>query len=322
MEIEIHPPKKEEISELFHLLRICFPAGIGIPEKMEEEYYLSVYEPISLFVGRRLVSNVSIARRKVYIGSQILRAGGIASVATLPEYRGRGYATTLLKKALEEINSEGFHFSPLFTRKPRLYQKLGWQIWPQNFWRVDLSSTKIRKFQQNVEDVEILAQIGTVEMKRIKDIYQGIVPRFIGSLYRDEQYWKVYFKLFIPNFDFFLFAKTKEGRLLGYARCRWEKQELIVGEFMVVNRQQLEKIWITILQIVKDKEKNLPKLIFHLPPSHPVFNWLKVKGVRLHLNNKSREVLMIKIISSRGKILQSEPSRSQFHWRYFDKLVL
>jgi len=320
MGIEIRPPKKEEIPKLFHLLRICFPTGIGIPERMEErEYYLNVYEPISLFVDRRLVSNVSIARRKVYIDSQVLRAGGIASVATLPRYRGRGYATTLLKKALEEIYSERFDFSPLFTHKPGFYQKLGWQIWPQNFWRVDLSSTKMEKLQQNVKDVEVLTQISVTEMKRIKDIYQEIAPSFTGSLYRDEQYWKVYFKLFVPHFDLFLFAKTKRGKLSSYARCRWEKKELIVGEFMAADKQQLEKIWTTILQIVKDKEKNLPKLILHLPPSYPVFNWLKEKGVKLHLDNKSREVLMVKVISPGGKILQGEPFRSQFHWGYFDK---
>ena len=128
MKVEIRYPKKDEMPELFALLKTCFPTDRKIFELMEKEDLLFGYEPKVLFVDGKIVSNVSLVRKNIYIGSKILKGGGIASVATHPDYRRKGYAKMLLKERLRDISLKGSDFSPLFTDKPFIYEKLGWEL--------------------------------------------------------------------------------------------------------------------------------------------------------------------------------------------------
>ncbi|MBQ7839546.1 MAG: GNAT family N-acetyltransferase [Lachnospiraceae bacterium] len=62
----------------------------------------------------------------------------ISQVYTLPQYRGRGYAQTLIYKMCEEFFKEGFQFAALFVDKNNpisnhVYQKAGFEIIEDNY---------------------------------------------------------------------------------------------------------------------------------------------------------------------------------------------
>jgi RimJ/RimL family protein N-acetyltransferase len=57
----------------------------------------------------------------------------ITAVYTLPEYRGKGYATSMMYYACEIIFNQGYHYATLFVdqKNPisnRVYQKIGFYI--------------------------------------------------------------------------------------------------------------------------------------------------------------------------------------------------
>ncbi len=133
MKIEIRYPKKDEMPELFTLLKTCFPVDRKIFEIMEKEGLSFGYEPKVLLVDGKIISNVSLVKRDIHIGSKFLKGEGIASVATHPDYRRRGYAKMLLKERFRDLSLKELDFSPLFTDKPFIYEKLGWEIFPQRF---------------------------------------------------------------------------------------------------------------------------------------------------------------------------------------------
>ncbi|MBR2435823.1 MAG: GNAT family N-acetyltransferase [Lentisphaeria bacterium] len=56
----------------------------------------------------------------------IWKAAGIASVATLPEYRGKKIAARLCTMAAEWAAQEGYDFLPLYTAFFRVYECCGW----------------------------------------------------------------------------------------------------------------------------------------------------------------------------------------------------
>ncbi len=56
------------------------------------------------------------------------RALGIAGVATLEEYRGRGYAEQLLARALEASVARGESGALLFAHRSDLYERLGFEV--------------------------------------------------------------------------------------------------------------------------------------------------------------------------------------------------
>jgi GNAT superfamily N-acetyltransferase len=88
------------------------------------------YQPgdcLGAWLDDRLVSCVHICPRLLEWRGSLLRCGGIANVATLPEYRGRGLSRALLAQTLEVMWETGCGFSLLFTGRHRHYSALGWE---------------------------------------------------------------------------------------------------------------------------------------------------------------------------------------------------
>jgi len=179
MKIEIRYPKEDEMPEFFAPLKTCFPVDRKIFEIMRKEGLSFGYEPKVLFVNGKIVSNVSLVKRDIYIGSKLLKGGGIASVATHPDYRRRGYVKMLLKERFRDLSLKGLDFSPLFTDKPSIYEKLGWEIFPQRFCMLEEIKAPLNTRKKNVE---IFHHSTKVLMEETKRIYEQNILFFPGAL--------------------------------------------------------------------------------------------------------------------------------------------
>ncbi|WP_367437113.1 GNAT family N-acetyltransferase [Streptomyces celluloflavus] len=69
-----------------------------------------------------------------------VRVGGIGSVATRPEARGRGLVRALLQEAVATMRAESCAWSLLFTGTPRVYTGSGWRSFPTHLHEGTLSS--------------------------------------------------------------------------------------------------------------------------------------------------------------------------------------
>ena len=226
MKIEIRYPKESEMPELFTLLKSCFPLDGKIFEVMAKEELSFGYEPKVLLINGKIVSNVSLVKRNIYIGPKLLRGGGIASVATHPDYRRRGYAKILLKERLGDLSLKELDFSSLFTDKPSIYKELSWDIFPQRFYilegiKVPLNTRK--------KKVEIFHRSTKILIKEVKRIYEQNILFSFGALERNEEYWQEYFHIFDLR-DKELFFLLREGNTAeAYARICKEKDDILLG---------------------------------------------------------------------------------------------
>lgn len=76
----------------------------------------------------RVVGSVYWTPRKLGgPGGGILRAGGVANVATAPEARGRGLVRALLARAVEQMERDGADVALLFTGTPDVYRSSGFE---------------------------------------------------------------------------------------------------------------------------------------------------------------------------------------------------
>ena len=75
--------------------------------------------------GERIMSSLRIFQRSLRIRGEIISMGGIGEVATAPEGRGSGLASTLLKQAIGIMESRGTAISMLFGHHSN-YHRLGW----------------------------------------------------------------------------------------------------------------------------------------------------------------------------------------------------
>lgn len=86
-------------------------------------------------LGRRLVADVdgalagklSVWELGQWFGERRVPMGGVAGVAVLPEFRGRGVASKLLAAAISEMRDRGDLISSLFPMNHTLYRRAGWQ---------------------------------------------------------------------------------------------------------------------------------------------------------------------------------------------------
>ncbi len=79
----------------------------------------------------RLVGRVGILERRISVGQELLRVGGICGVVTVPEYRDRGIASALLNESVAFIKNRLSLPFALLTYNLRLevfYERLGWRM--------------------------------------------------------------------------------------------------------------------------------------------------------------------------------------------------
>ena len=63
-----------------------------------------------------------------WFGGRSVPMAGIAGVGTLPEVRGRGAATELMRAAVREVHAEGVPLSVLYAASFPLYRRVGYEI--------------------------------------------------------------------------------------------------------------------------------------------------------------------------------------------------
>lgn len=126
--IEVRALRREEREEVIQLWCTCFGAQLrdyfdtyftGDPLHRDEFTRVALIE-------ERIASAVHICDRPVVLEGKPFRLGGIANVATLPEYRRRGLSHTLLEDALKVMEAHHFHLSLLFTGIYHHYARHSW----------------------------------------------------------------------------------------------------------------------------------------------------------------------------------------------------
>lgn len=80
--------------------------------------------------GDQWVSVLELLDRTIMVGGQPVRVGGVGGVMTLPDQRGRGYASVAMKRAVEFLGDEWQVPYSLLICLPVLnpfYAALGWE---------------------------------------------------------------------------------------------------------------------------------------------------------------------------------------------------
>jgi aminoglycoside 2'-N-acetyltransferase I len=80
------------------------------------------------FQAGKLVSHALWVTRRLQIdNNQMLRTAYVEAVATENPYRGLGYASTIMKRVVEEI--QDYELGALSPFNVAFYERLGWELW-------------------------------------------------------------------------------------------------------------------------------------------------------------------------------------------------
>jgi GNAT superfamily N-acetyltransferase len=77
--------------------------------------------------GGRAISMVAYADQTVDVEGRPVRIAGVTGVCTLPEHRGKGFMSALLRRSIEDMTARGYALSELGGDRQR-YGRFGWEM--------------------------------------------------------------------------------------------------------------------------------------------------------------------------------------------------
>jgi predicted N-acetyltransferase YhbS len=164
--------------------------------------------------GGRIVSAVHVCKRTVACGDFRLQMGGVANVATLPEYRGRGLNRACLRAAIGVMEADAMDFALLFTGINGYYAKEGFATVPRTRLRCTLRAG--RKPVPTGIEVRPAQADDLGQLFAIYDAYNAVRPI---AVQRSPAYWRDWVGMTpatLARPDPPLVAVFADGRIAGY----------------------------------------------------------------------------------------------------------
>ncbi|MCS7300893.1 MAG: GNAT family N-acetyltransferase [Fimbriimonadales bacterium] len=161
-------------------------------------------------VDGRLAAAVQLVRRPVRLANgHTLWMAGVANVATLPDYRGRGYASQLLQDLQRVMDAEDFAFGLLFTGIHDFYGRLGWERLPLPLYEATPTPVDIAGWRFRVAEPD--------ELTHLQRWYAAFYADHPLSVARDDAYWRIWTRWDDPKWrSKFYLAEDSGGAPRGY----------------------------------------------------------------------------------------------------------
>jgi predicted acetyltransferase len=248
--IRVYRPGDEE--RIASLLRECFDTfrNYGLDGSRWLEYAtlnegFKLEGAYLLEVDNTLVSHIQVVEKRLRTAAGVLETAGIANVSTHPSWRGRGYATKLLAKAMEDYKAKGFPLTALFTGyasdPQRIYRRLGYvDVCTDRTWAAPIDDAQ--HAARKAEWIEV-READEKDLDRLVGIYETVGERYTGWPSRSRGEWiEKLFKRTAYHSFFYVerapgsFVVAQEGgEVLGYAvvgKVPWNPREFAIMELV------------------------------------------------------------------------------------------
>jgi predicted acetyltransferase len=206
-----------------------------------------------------LAAKLHIIPLGVYMNGAEWKMGGIAGVATYPEYRRSGYVRTLMIEALKQMHADGQIVSFLHPFDFSFYRKFGWEILSE-YKKVTLDKNDLALLA--IQPGKIIRYSKEAFTEDINHIYQMYCNQFNGMLVRSFDWWKDH----VINDDtqiavYFNPANEAKGYILYHVKDR----KMDVEEMVCLDQEARVGLWNFICQHDSMVEKVFLTLPIHDP---------------------------------------------------------
>ena len=236
--MEIRAAKADERDEIVDLISAVFVEKCR-PRYASQHYQDSTYaldQSRVCVVDGKIVSYVRVSDRSMYIGEAVLKLGGIGMVVTSPEYRGRGYASALLRDAIAYMEAQNYDLSLLFTTIQPFYTPLGWAPFPQTTFELELydkknfapSGWKSRPF-----DLE-------KDLTQVSQIYDEHNSGRTGTVLRSEPLWRDGYSQQVGMLPSLVIEK--DGQIGGYANLAFPDEDQGIDAYLATYYPNLREV--------------------------------------------------------------------------------
>ncbi|MBD1379747.1 GNAT family N-acetyltransferase [Metabacillus arenae] len=239
---EIRKFKEEEIEKSLELSQFAFQYSIPANEIEKQKEQIKNHEVIGVFDENQLCSKLHIIPFQVFFKDKVCAMGGIAGVASWPEFRRQGSVKDLLKSSLAAMREKGQLLSYLHPFKISFYRKFGWEV-----------SASLKKYEMKKEDLVAFPDSNGFIRRRSKDeavpllneIYEDFAKQYVGMLKRDSSWWA---NSVLSEGCHAAFYFDEEKSPKGYLLYKVSERKMNVKEFVCFDGKARSELWNFICQ--------------------------------------------------------------------------
>lgn len=248
--------KEDKFREALRLSEYAFQYKVE-EERMQQQLtrMKESHEVYGIMEGEDLAAKLHLIPFHIYIGKEKFKMGGVAGVATYPEYRRSGYVKELLQHSLQTMKKDGYTVSMLHPFAVAFYRKYGWELCADLLVCHMTKSDLVMKKQVNGTVKRFSKEHHPEEGEKL---YETFAERFSGMLIRNEKWWLqvVYDDLTLAIYY------DKDKTAAGYMLYKIENNKMTVEEFVPLHNEARNGLWNFICQhdsMIKELEMTVSK---------------------------------------------------------------
>lgn len=235
----INIANEEQTTEIRQLWKTCFPQE---DPRYIEFYFKQLYQPENCFVKTmkgKIVSAVLRNPHALMFNGRVLQASMLVGMATLPEYRKKGYMHELMAVVLDACEHSEL-ITMVQTEQPALYEQFGFRtIYTRSDYTIERKDVKrITNFGCAYEPTPI----------DLLKVYSAFIRRFNGFYARDLEYFVKYKREIIAEGGKIVAYYNGKDQIRGYAVMIPQGDELRVEEIIYLDAMALIKLCNAALQ--------------------------------------------------------------------------
>ncbi|TQS76177.1 GNAT family N-acetyltransferase [Ornithinibacillus gellani] len=208
--------------------------------------------------GEKIAAKLHLLPLSVYIQGRKFSMGGVASVATWPEYRRQGMAKHLMKHAIHYMRDHGQVVSFLAPFSYAFYRQYGWE----HAFNLKHYTIPIEVLRKNWDTTGYVRRIKDYDPV-LDDVYTSYAKRFAGAMARDVQWWK---QRVLRKEYYIAVAYTADGTANGYVLYQVKDNKVTVSELAFCSLDGQKQL----LQFIANHDSMAKEVSMVVPENDPL----------------------------------------------------
>jgi predicted acetyltransferase len=252
--------KKDDFQDSLALSEFAFQYTVLPEERDEKLAAMASQQSLGYFVEDRLAAKLTILELETWVNGKAFEMGGIAAVATWPEYRRQGMVGQLLSRALQTMKESGQTLSFLAPFAFAFYRKYGWEAYIE-YMRYEIASHQLPK-----PEVAAGSKLRRIEAESavLNPIYEAYAKRFNGMLVRTEDWWSK--RVFKRKHGIVTLYLNTAGEPEGYIIYQVKEKVLTVHELIALTEDANRGLW----RLISNHDSMIDKVVCQAPLGDPL----------------------------------------------------
>lgn len=198
-------------------------------------YFKHHFNPFTTYIikeDQKVVSIGSFHKHVYKLNHRFIQASMIVGLATLEEYRHKGYMRAILETMLDHLASQEL-ITFIQAYNPELYKPFGFEM---VYYRKRYILT-----QQHIKSIDLKGVTTAIHYEDMLKVYAKFAKRFHGFMIRDYSYFKQ-LELQCKATNSQIVCVYEKGLMKGYGILQQFEQHVLIEELIYLDLKTLYKI--------------------------------------------------------------------------------